>query len=74
MASNISLENILKQIIESNVDVGSLSGYYPDYMKEKGHKLPETFFRHQKGDMPTSTLEGLIGYTEPPRYEFKPRI
>ena len=74
MANDISVENLIKQIIESNVDVGSFAGWNPDYMKEKGHKPPETFFRHQKGDMPTSTLESLIGYTEPSRYEFKPRI
>jgi hypothetical protein len=74
MANNISLENLIQQIIESNVDVGSLTGYNEDYMKEKGFKLPDTFFSHQKGDMPTSTLQSLIGYTEPPKYEFNPRI
>ena len=74
MASNISLEDLIQQIIESNVDIGSLVGFNPDYMREKGYKLPDTFLSHQKGDMPTSTLQSLIGYTEPPRYEFKPRI
>ena len=74
MANNISLEDLIQQIIESNVDIGSLVGYHPDYMKEKGYKLPNTFLSHQKGDTPTSTLQSLIGYTEPPRYEFKPRI
>ena len=71
---NISIEDLIQQIIESNVDVGSLAGYYPDYMREKGYKLPNSILRHQKGDMPTSTLENLIGYTESPKYEFKPRI
>ena len=74
MASNISLEDLIQQIIESNVDIGSLTGLNPDYMREKGYKLPDTFLSHQKGDMPTSTLQSLIGYTKPPRYEFKPRI
>ena len=78
MASNVSIENLIKEIIESNVDIGSLSGWNPDYMKEKGHKPPDTFLRWQKGDMPTSTLEQLIDYTGGgilgPNYEFKPRI
>ena len=65
MANNISLENLIQQIIESNVDVSSLAGYDPDYMIEKGFKLPDTFLRWQKGDMPTSTLEELISYTGP---------
>lgn len=78
MANNISLEDLIQQIIESNVDVSSLAGYDPDYMIEKGFKLPDTFLRWQKGDMPTSTLEELISYTGPDilgqKYEFKPRI
>ena len=74
MANNISVEDLIQQIIESNVDIGSLVGFNPDYMREKGYKLPDTFLSHQKGDMPTSTLQSLIGYTKPPRYEFKPRI
>jgi hypothetical protein len=78
MASNISIEGLIQQIIESNVDIGTLAGYNRDYMIEKEFKLPDTLLRWQKGDMPTSTLEQLISYTGPDilgqKYEFKPRI
>lgn len=76
--ANDSLRNLIKSIIESNVDVGSLSGYNPEYMRKMGYKEPETFIRHQKGDIPTSTLEQLINYTGPDilnqEYDFESRI
>tara|TARA_Y100000593_G_scaffold6279_1_gene11984 strand:- start:984 stop:1652 length:669 start_codon:yes stop_codon:yes gene_type:complete len=76
--ANDLLRKLIQSIIEANVDVGSLSGYNPEYMQKMGYKQPETFFRHQKGDMPTSTLEQLINYTGPDilnkEYDFESRV